>query len=197
MMPFFEKNKKIKNKKGETGNSFRTNSKAKQTNLRTLIYKPEKPLIKQRRVSFFTSQKSNVSIELNASLAVEASIAMPIFLCAIYMFLTIINIFTLQSRVEYALHETAKEMALFGYMVNEVGVDETNPIMSLFIGETYVKERVLERIGKDYLEKSAVKNGASGLLFYKSSIMEEEDWIDLIVLYRFAPKFQKIGRAHV
>ncbi len=180
-MPFFEKIDKVKIRKGEAGNSLPENLNAKQTNPK---YPHNKIKKKQKRASFITSQ------EKQASLAVEASLAIPFFLYAVYMFITIIQVITLQSKIESALYETAKEMALYGYTVDKMGVDKTNKLLSLFLDEIYVKNKVVEEIGRDYLEKSAIKNGATGLSFTFSVIMEEDDAIDLIVQYRIAPKFQ-------
>lgn len=188
-MPFFENEKNIN--KGE-GNLTNLNPNSKKTNQRKLILNPDKLSMRQKRVSFIASK------EFKSSVSVEASIAFPVFLAAVYLFITLIQIFTLQSKVEFALHETAKEMALYGYLYDEIIADteDSNGLIdqttSLLIGETYVKKQVIELVGESYIERSAVKNGVDGIYFYFSTIMGEEDAIDLVATYRIKPKFQLI-----
>ena len=67
-MPFFEERTNINKAKGEAGNSLQKNLNKQQT---YPIQNPNIKRMKQKRVSFPTSKK------VKASLAVEASIAMP------------------------------------------------------------------------------------------------------------------------
>ena len=190
-MPFFGRTNKYKIRKGD-GNLFNINSNSKQTTQRKLILNPNKISVRQKRVSFITSH------DIKASVSVEASISFPIFLAVVYLFVLLIQLFTLQSKLEYALHETAKEMAIYGYLYDEMLVDSEGSYdlfeqtTSLLLGTTYVKNKVVELVGESYIERSPIKNGVDGMSFYLSTIMGEDDVIDLVVLYRIKPKFQLI-----
>lgn len=147
---------------------------------------------------------------LAGSLTVETSIVLPVFLAVCISLISILGMISLYSKVEYALLETAREIAFLsypvqyskeigdevlsdteGYDISEYDLDEDllNPILS----ETVVRAIFTEKFGFENLNNSMIKNGEAGIFFFRSSILDEEGNIDLIVTYKVDPLFNIFG----
>lgn len=128
------------------------------------------------------------------SITIEASLALPIFLFFVINLLSIFDILALHIQLESALHQTAKEMAVYGYAMDKVDKKEmlSSTLGSVAFSETYVRNQVNQLIGKDYLDHSCIKNGSSGIIYSFSKIMKD-DKIELNALYRVEPKIPYIG----
>lgn len=141
-----------------------------------------------KKMSLFISPKK-------ASITVEAAIAVPIFLFAIINLLSITNIIRLYSNVEMTLHQTGKEMAIYAYAYDKI-VENDSGIMdeigSIGFSNTYVREKVLKELNKEYLNTSPMVQGENGISLLQSKIMED-DIIDLVVAYRVKPTIGIIG----
>jgi len=121
------------------------------------------------------------------SLAVEASLVLPLFL---FFFLNIISILQLLScygRIEAALHQAGRKWALYAYS----GGRQEN-VGGLFAAVLLPGE-IEKYIGKDYLEHSPVKGGKGGLKCYLSQLPDEEEFMDLVVHYQVTPVFALPG----
>lgn len=128
------------------------------------------------------------------SLTVEAALVIPIFLFAVLSLLGMMEIYEVQMRLEAALHQTAKEMAVQGYAYDRLS-GETNaasafPVTVVF-SETYVRAKVQDYVTASYLDHSVIEHGRRGMLYSFSKIMES-DRIELRVVYRVAPRLSVI-----
>lgn len=143
-----------------------------------------KPL---KRVSSFTSKR------LKASMTVEAAIALPLFLFFIMQVLSAINMIAVQSRLEAALHQTGNRMAFAGYLYENPQENTlTDLLESAALTQVYAQSQVLNYTGKEYLNKSCVKNGSEGISFKGTSIMND-DIIDIKISYYIQPLFTILG----
>jgi len=126
-----------------------------------------------------------------ASLTVEAALVMPVFLFGILNLLGMMEIFDVQMRLQAALHQTAKEMAVEGYAYGQLqpGNEEalSLPVQVAF-SESFVRSGVQRYVTKSVLDHSVIENGSRGIVYSFSKIMEN-DRIELIAVYRIAPRF--------
>lgn len=141
----------------------------------------------QRRTSFCPSK------HLRASMTVEAAFVLPFFLFAFLNIISILEIYRLQSSMSAAMHMTAKEMAVCAYEYKELSDGDVGKAESLGLTYVWAANRVKGIIGKSYLNNSPVKGGASGISWYKSSILEKDDCIDLIATYTIKPPVAVVG----
>lgn len=157
--------KKIKKVKS-TVNSLRTNLK--------ILFQA----LPVKRVSAFASRR------LKASMTVEAAFSLPMFIFFILEVMSAINMIGAGSRLCAALHQSGNELAFSGYAY-EKAVDGTgfDGIGADLISAAYAESRVLSYAGKENLDKSCIKNGSGGISFAGTSIMNEEDIIEINISY--------------
>lgn len=127
-------------------------------------------------------------------MTLEAAFALPFFLFAVLNILFAVNIIGTQSRIGAALHQVGNKMAFAGYAYeNTVGSALPEGLASVALSEGYARGQVMEYAGREYLNRSCVKGGASGISFAGSSVMKEQDIIDLEVSYRVRPFVELLG----
>lgn len=127
-------------------------------------------------------------------MTLEASFALPFFLFAVLNILFAVSIIGTQSRINAALHQVGNKLAFAGYAYeNTVGDALPDGLAGVAVTEGYARGQIVEYVGRDYLENSCVKGGAGGLSFIGSSVMGEEDVIDLKISYRVRPFVELMG----
>lgn len=147
----------------------------------------------KKRMSFFSSLYSR---NQKASMAVEAAIALPLFFFFLINILVSFDVLRLHGNLMAAMHQTGNQMAFYGYAYQSAmrdGTVLTEGMDSFLLSEGYAKKRVVDILGKEYLENSCLSSGTMGLHFTKSSIMEENDIIELVVSYRVKPFINTMG----
>ena len=105
------------------------------------------------------------------SLTLEAAIVLPIFLSLAISLISVLEMMNLYARVEYALHETARETALMAYpaaYVKNFGEEIFNEeyeteipdenILNPLVSETLVRTMFTENFGFKNLKNSLIKN---------------------------------------
>lgn len=141
----------------------------------------------QKRVSLCLSKG------LKASMTVEAAFVLPFFLFAFLNIISILEIYRVQSNMSAAMHRTAKEMAVCAYEYKAVFGDDVGTLESLGLTYGYASNRVKRILGEKYLNGSPIKGGTSGIGWYRSSVLEEDDCIDLIATYTVKPPAAIVG----
>ena len=179
-----------------------------------------KPSPGQLLLKMFRIEKTSL---LRGSMTVEASVVLPCFLFFFINLSSSLRMIALHGNLEYALHAAGNEVCLYGSLLTdpmknlggtghisasqtsdgESGENSENSpenefdLMSYVQGGilsgTYVKYRMEEELGEEYLANSPLKNGASGLLFYGSSISENGDIIDIKLSYSVKTPLDVIG----
>lgn len=141
-----------------------------------------------KRVSPFTSWK------LNASMTVEAAFALPLFLFFIVNLISVMNIIGVQSRFNAAIHQVGNKMAFYGYAYEKAtGNIVPDGMASVLLTQIYAKEEVMNYVGVPYLNQSCIKNGAAGISFVGTAIMERNDIVEICVNYQVLPLFTILG----
>lgn len=141
----------------------------------------------QKRVSLCLSK------HLRASMTVEASFVLPFFLFAFLNVISILELYRLQSNMCAAMHMTAKEMAVCAYEYKVLSDGDVGKAESLGLSYGYAGNRVKQILGKPYLDSSPMKDGASGINWVRSSVLEKDDCIDLIASYMVKPPVAAVG----
>lgn len=155
------------------------------------------PKIKDKQSNFFSKRISSViSITSEGSMTIEAALVIPIFLFAIMAILSFGEILRLQMKLDSAMQQCAKELAVYGYAGdalcgNTVG-EVSFPAETLF-SEGYVRNQIISELGRDYLDASPME-GTGSLHFLGSRIMED-DRIELRCAYYVTPFFSLSPKA--
>lgn len=68
-----------------------------------------------------------------------------------------------------------------------VGTMIMQEIGDIAISYAYVKNRIVEYLGEDYLNKSPIVNGVEGLNFLESEIFTDDGSIDVVMTYQVSP----------
>lgn len=155
------------------------------------------PKLQQKRVSLSGfSPKQPVRRPkkfYKASMTVEAAIVFSIFLFAVFNLLSTLEFIRLQSSLEAAFHQIGKKMMIYGYAYEKSNLQlEEYSLSSVLFSYTYVKSQVEQYAGKEYLDKTVLKNGRAGIHYGKSKLMED-DRIDLVALYEVSGLFSYSG----
>lgn len=147
----------------------------------------------QKRVSLSVSSFCGGRKTCNGSMTVEASLVFPIFLFAVLNLLSVLNFVYLQCSMTAALHQTGKQLSVYGYAYDKSGLKlEEYPLSQALFSYTFVKTDVENQIGKEYLENTVLKYGGMGIYYGASKIMEE-DKVDLVALYDVSGLFSMKG----
>ncbi len=123
---------------------------------------------------------------LRASMTVEACFVLPFFLFAFLNVISIVELYRLQGNMSLAMHETAKQMAVYGYEYKEL---EGESMLTYF----YAVAKVRAKLGEAYLDSAPLANGFSSISWLRSAIMCGDDVIDLVAEYRIAPPVAVAG----
>lgn len=138
-------------------------------------------------------------VSLAASMTLEASIAIPLFIFFFVNILSAINIIKIQSDLEAALHQTGSEISLLAYdystgrqiLTGDEDADEDGLLTNVGF-KAYAANSVRKYLDGT-LDNSNISGGASGLSFLGSSIMADNDIVDITVDYKVKPTIPLIG----
>ncbi len=133
------------------------------------------------------------SCGFKASMTVEAAFVLPFFLFAFMNIISILEIYRLQSNMSAAMHRTVKEMSVAAYEYRELFDTDAKKAQSLGITYLWAANRVENILGEQYLDGSPLKGGKTQISWYKSSVLEEDDCIDLIATYTVKPPVSIVG----
>lgn len=136
--------------------------------------------------------------DIQASMTLEAAVALPLFLFFFLNLLYIIEIYRLQGTLLYSLREVGQTLSVYAYAYDRIMDPEDDSGIEAFIEDAafsylYVKGRVEKLAGEAYLDGSPLMEGKKGILYLDSSIMQEGDRIDLVLSYRISPLIELVG----
>ena len=136
-----------------------------------------------------------------ASLTVEAALVMPLFLYFMIAFLYFIQIFTLQEQIQSAITNMGLNLSKTAYVYQDFpGVEEAKNFDETIFGtdfeiglqeltRTITEGGLLRVCAKKYLDvdwinRSCIQDGFDGISFFNSSVLNDDEYIDIIVRYR-------------
>ncbi len=143
---------------------------------------------------------NKTSRKLSAGMTVEASILLPLF---IFFFLNMgcaIEMIRFHGNLQLALWQVGSEMSLYGYVLDsgEMPVEEQKDswwkeLAGMVFSSTYIKWRLIDHLGSDYIDQSPLTNGGDSLHLWESEIFGSGDEIDIVVTYSVSPWSRFIG----
>ena len=133
-------------------------------------------------------------VSLSASMTLEASIALPLFIFFFVNIIGAIEIIRVQSEMEAVLHQVGNEVTIKAYDIREGenligtggGVLETGALSGYAIYQ--VKSELQKR-----MQNNAVMDGVGGVNMLSSRIMTSGDIVDIVVDYKVHPIISLIG----
>lgn len=139
-------------------------------------------------ISLFTS----LSQRVQASMTVEASVVLPLFLFFFLNLSCAIEFIRLHGNLEFAVCNAGNCMAVYGYALAEseqekVDNELVQELMDIGFSYTYLKQEIINNVGAKYLEESPIVDGTKGLQFWESEIFNGQDHFEMLVTYRVAP----------
>lgn len=165
----------------------------------------------------------------SGSLTLETAIVLPIFMILTISVIWIIEMINTYARAEYALHETARQIAIMSYPVEYLsnlpdtlsgedgnlsfltdnqtdagngtsddygeGIEEyfndynleLSKVTDVLTAETFVRALFIKNYGIANLNNSCIRHQAAGLHFFRSSLSNEENDVELTVTYTVEP----------
>lgn len=133
-----------------------------------------------------------------ASMTLEASIVLPMFIFFFLNIMSAIIMIQTQCELEAALHQTGNEIALRAFDISEgeqlLGESDGLGFGLLEKGgmTVYAATKIKNDLGKK-LSKNPVMDGAQSLNFLSSRIMQDGDIIDIVVRYKIHPVVSVMG----
>lgn len=132
-------------------------------------------------------------VHKKASMTIEACLVLPLFLFAFLNVISIIELYRLQGNMSLAMHDTVKQMAVYGYEYQALGGGDAGAVESLGMTYLYAAGRVKAKLGADYLDNSPLAGGTAGISWLRSSVMQEDDCIDLVAEYLIKAPMAVVG----
>ena len=121
------------------------------------------------------------------SLTVETALVLPMFMFAMISVIFLAEAIRFSANMTAALSETATEYAKFAYAYEKCagGMPQlAEKLGGKVFAATAAKAQVMHMLGSDYIASSPVESGESGISFIHSSVMGEDEMIDLVAVYR-------------
>lgn len=117
--------------------------------------------------------------KLKGSLTIEASLVIPIFLFAMFMVLSVINLLRFHINLQEAVHQETKWLAMTAY-------DEWD------CSQESVRSGVLSRLDGQLISKAPVKDGASGIDF-SGTRLNDREIIEIEAVYEAGLDYDTLG----
>ncbi|MBO4458567.1 MAG: hypothetical protein J5802_12675 [Butyrivibrio sp.] len=154
--------------------------------------------LKNKKINklLFRAIRKNKEVSLPASVTVEASIALPLFIFFFVNIMVSFNVIKVQSDLEAALHQTGNEIALrafdLSFAEDTIGIDGEAGVAKGVVSAFYASSKVRDYLGEG-VDKSCIVGGRSGLGYMRSDVMQGGDIIDIVVNYKVKPIVPVIG----
>ncbi len=140
------------------------------------------------------------------SMTVEAAVVVPLLILFILHLGSCMEMLRLHGRLEYALWQVGRELAVYGAAESRIHTPGTGPdrteditggsargegshiVTGLAVSYLYVNGRLGQILGRDYLDSSPLAYGQRGISYLSSAYMEEEECIDIVLTYQVCPQ---------
>ena len=129
--------------------------------------------------------------EMTASITVEASFALPLFLFFCIQMISILNLFHLHSSIEAALHQEVCKASVEAYVYDRIAPGENR--LEDLLQSFWIKEKVIDRVGKEYLDHSLIEGGSQGVQIAYLQSKTGQDVVDVALCYRVRPAVDLLG----
>lgn len=114
------------------------------------------------------------------SMTLEAAVVLPLFLFFVLTLGGFTEMIRLHGNIQFAVWNTGREVALYEYVVE----DNWNTNVVSMISSLYLKNRIVEQLGEEYLENSPIAGGKAGI--YVAAVKKNE-MLEITVWYQVKP----------
>lgn len=138
---------------------------------------------------------------MTASLTIEASLCLTLFLVFMISLCQLFLVMQLQLRMQKALEQVGREAAQYSYLNSQVRLWESDSQLIEQLEESLLAElsqeairlRFVELIGPETLEHSVLTRGATGISFEESKLLKEGHRLRLVVTYQIRLPVRLLG----
>lgn len=142
-----------------------------------------------RRTSLRSLPDDMRNIKLKAGVTLEAALVLPVFIFFVLNMFSVMEMLRLYGNMAFALNEVGGKVSLYGYVYEWADEEKNSGIVEdVAFTYLYIRNEMTEILGEEYIEDSPLVGGLSGILFYKTRIMENEN-IDLVTVYEMKVPF--------
>lgn len=148
-------------------------------------------LIEKVRTSFFAS------FFMDAAMTVETALVLPFIIFLILGFYHFILIVNLQMEIQSVLDETARDIARYTYIYEEMinlspkqGKElegkiepELKDLLMNGFSSVYALRKIKGELGEEWLDSSCIKGGSKGIRILKENLLEKDDMVDIVLQY--------------
>lgn len=134
---------------------------------------------------------------VRASMTVETALVLPLFCFFMIHMGSAIEMIRLHGNLEVALWDVGRQIGVYGELLhpgsNEENEEEESGdrVGMVALSYSYVKNRIVNQLGEEYLEQSPLDGGVDGLQFLESNA--DDDIYEIIVTYRIGPMTEMLG----
>lgn len=137
-----------------------------------------------------------VSKTNKGSMTVEAAVLLPLILFFFLNLMSFVEMLRLHGKVEMGLWDIGNDLCKYSYVFqNEEKIEKSSDkkeswwreISDVALSYSYVKTRLVKRLGESYLEACPLTYGIDGLQFLGSDLVENPDIIEMVITYQFSP----------
>lgn len=157
-------------------------NKTRQKDYPRYLIPPDGRLPRERRAPY-------AAFRARASLTVEASLALPIFIAAIVVFLFVLQVMQLQLHIQKALYNQTMKASGYAYYLT---IADMSYKAEQVLEEEYIKYSVIKELGKDYLDGSCIERGSKGFTLNMSG-NPGEGLVDVAMQYKVQIPFDILG----
>ncbi len=148
----------------------------------------KKSLAQDCRCCFFMK-----GIPLPASMTVEAALILPLMLFFFINLMAGVEMIRLHGNILAHLWQEGRVLAASGWIYGKAEEESTvAQLGGTLLTDWAVKQRLVQKLGKEYLDESPLTYGSNGLNTLESSYLEN-DCVDIKVTYRVSAPFDVIG----
>lgn len=142
----------------------------------------------QRKIKKHFSGKVSLcaSHENNGSMTVEATLVLPVFLFCILFILSFLEILRMQAGITMGLREAGRDMTAYAYGCQE----KYSSLLSI----AYADQKIKSFLQEEYLNQMPFEKGTPTIHYYRSSLKNRDECIDLIAQYKAEPDFNIFGK---
>ena len=146
-----------------------------------------------KRISLLILPKMSV----RASMTVETALVLPLFCFFMIHMGCAVELIRLHGNLEVALWDVGRQIGIYGNLLeaekDEEGKEENSGdrVGTVILSYTYVKNRIAEQLGEEYLKQSPLEQGIESLQFLESKT--EGDTYEIVLTYAVSPLTEVLG----
>ena len=133
---------------------------------------------------FFAISYKNVkmlTLNKKGSITIETTLVLTLFIFLLLNIISLFDMLYIHSKLDSALNDVGRELS--------AAANFQSLYENTLLTEVYVKERVIQIVGREVIEDSVIVGGTGGIVLWRSEVTGDGDVIDLVMTYRVEPWF--------